>query len=74
MTYDIFKETYIARDLVEDDNYWIQCFEKSVTFLHGARLRVLFVIALIYDDMINFGAIWEQFRAGFSDNLPPRLR
>jgi hypothetical protein len=28
-----------------------------VLFLHDARLRVLFVIALIYDDMINPGAI-----------------
>jgi hypothetical protein len=45
-----------------------------VIFLYNARLRVLFVIALIYGDMINPGVIWEQFRAGFSDNLPPRLR
>jgi hypothetical protein len=57
MIYDIFKEACIARDLVEDDNYWIQCFEESVTFLYGARLRALFVIALIYGDMVNFGAI-----------------
>jgi hypothetical protein len=45
-----------------------------VTFLHDARLRVLFVIVLIHGDMVNPGAIWEQFRAKFSDNLPPRLR
>jgi hypothetical protein len=45
-----------------------------VLFLYGARLRALFVIALIYGDMVNLGAIWEQFRAEFSDNLPPRLR
>jgi hypothetical protein len=59
---------------VENDNYWIRYFKKSVTFLHDARLRALFVIALTYDDMINPGAVWEQFRAEFSDNLPPRLR
>ena len=59
---------------MEDDNHWIRYFEKSVTFLHGARLRALFVIALTYGNMINLGAIWEQFRAGFSDNLPSRLR
>jgi hypothetical protein len=45
-----------------------------VLFLHDARLRALFVIALTYDDMVNPGAIWEQFRAKFSDNLPSRLR
>jgi hypothetical protein len=45
-----------------------------VTFLYSARLRVLFVIALTYGDMVNPGAIWEQFRAEFSDDLPPRLR
>jgi hypothetical protein len=45
-----------------------------VTFLHGARLRVLFVIVLTYGDMVNPGAVWEQFRAEFSDDLPPRLR
>jgi hypothetical protein len=45
-----------------------------VTFLHNGRLRALFVIALIYNDIINPGAVWEQFRAEFSDNLPPRLR
>jgi hypothetical protein len=28
-----------------------------VLFLHGARLRALFVIALTYGDMINPGAI-----------------
>ena len=43
-------------------------------FLHNARLRALFVIALTYSDIVNLGAIWEQFRAGFSDNLPSRLR
>ena len=57
MTYDTFKETYIARDLVEDDNHWIQYFEESVTFLHGARLRALFVIALTYGDIVNPGAV-----------------
>jgi hypothetical protein len=45
-----------------------------VTFLYGARLRALFVIALTYDDIVNPGAVWEQFRAGFSDDLSPRLR
>jgi hypothetical protein len=45
-----------------------------VTFLYNARLRVLFVIALIYNDMVNLDAVWEQFRAEFSDDLPPRLR
>jgi hypothetical protein len=74
MTYDIFKETCIARDLVKDDNYWIQYFEKNVTFLYGARLRALFVIALTYGDMVNPGVIWEQFRAKFSDDLPSCLR
>jgi hypothetical protein len=49
-------------------------FEKSVLFLHDARLRALFVIVLIYGDMVNPGAIWEQFRVRFSDNLPSRLR
>jgi hypothetical protein len=74
VTYNTFKEACIARDLVEDDNHWIRYFEESVTFLHGARLRALFVIALIYGDMVNPGAVWEQFRAEFSDDLPPRLR
>jgi hypothetical protein len=45
-----------------------------VTFLHSARLRALFVIALTHGDMVNPSAIWEQFRAEFSDNLPSRLR
>jgi hypothetical protein len=45
-----------------------------VIFLHDARLRALFVITLTHGDMVNLGAIWEQFRARFSDNLPPRLR
>ena len=45
-----------------------------MTFLHDARLRALFVIALTHGDMINPGAVWEQFRAEFSDNLPSRLR
>jgi hypothetical protein len=57
VTYDIFKKACIARDLVENDNYWIRYFEESVLFLHDARLRALFVIALIYGDMINLGAI-----------------
>jgi hypothetical protein len=74
MTYNTFKKAYIARDLIENDNYWIRCFKKSVTFLYNARLRVLFVIALTHGDIINPSAVWEQFRAEFSDNLPPRLR
>ena len=43
-------------------------------FLYSARLRALFVIVLTYGDIVNPGAIWEQFRARFSDNLPSRLR
>jgi hypothetical protein len=45
-----------------------------VTFLYDARLRALFVIVLTYGDMVNPGAVWERFRAEFSDDLPPRLR
>jgi hypothetical protein len=45
-----------------------------VTFLHDACLRALFVIILTYGDIVNPGAIWEQFRAKFSDNLQSRLR
>jgi hypothetical protein len=74
VTYDIFKKTCVARGLVKDDNYWIRYFKKSVVFLYNARLRALFVIALTYGDVVNFSAIWERFRAKFSDNLPPRLR
>jgi hypothetical protein len=74
MTYNIFKKACIARGLIKDDNYWIRYFEKSVFFLYDVRLRALFVIALIYGDIINPNAIWEQFRVGFSDNLPFRLR
>jgi hypothetical protein len=57
MTYNIFKEACIARDLVKDDNHWIRYFKKSVIFLYGARLRTLFVIALTYGDMVNPGAV-----------------
>jgi hypothetical protein len=42
---------------MEDDNYWIRYFKESVTFLHDARLRALFVIALTHGDMVNPGAI-----------------
>jgi hypothetical protein len=59
---------------VKDDNHWIRYFEESVIFLYSARLRALFVIILTHGDMVNPGAVWEQFRAEFSDNLPPRLR
>jgi hypothetical protein len=59
MTYNTFKEACIARGLVKNDNYWIRYFEESVTFLHDARLRALFVIALTYGDMVNPGAVWE---------------
>jgi hypothetical protein len=57
VTYNTFKEACITRGLVKDDNYWIRYFEKSVLFLHDARLRALFVIALTYGDMVNPGAI-----------------
>jgi hypothetical protein len=57
VTYDIFKKACITRGLVEDDNYWIRYFEESVLFLHDARLRVLFVIALTHGDIVNLGAI-----------------
>jgi len=57
MTYNIFKEACIARDLIKNDNYWIRYFKKSVTFLYDARLRVLFVIALTHGDIVNPGAV-----------------
>jgi hypothetical protein len=74
VTYNTFKKACIARGLVKNDNYWIRYFKESVIFLYGARLRALFVIVLTYGDMVNPGAVWEQFRAEFSDNLLSRLR
>jgi hypothetical protein len=51
--YDTFKAACIARGLVDNNNHWIQCFEEGVTFLHGTRLRSLFIIALTHGDIVN---------------------
>jgi hypothetical protein len=60
--------------LVDNDNHWIQYFEEGVTFLHGARLRNLFIIALTHGDIVDLKGLWERFREGLSDDLPSRFR
>lgn len=72
--YPTFQATCLARDLLEDDQEWIACFEEASLFASEKSLRALFATSLIYGGITDAGAIWDKFATNFYDDLPHQLR
>jgi PIF1-like helicase len=64
-----FKSACQALGLLEDDKYWISCFEEASVWATGKQLRDLFVSTLTYGDVIDVCDLWNRFRESLCDDL-----
>ena len=68
-----FKTACNELGLLEDDNYWTHCFTEVSLWRTGSQLRLLFISALIYGELLDPLSLWMQFRIHICDDLPHRL-
>ena len=71
--YSIFKEACTAHGLLDNDHKWVACFTEAITFATGHSLRILFATALIYQEISDPLALWNQFCKHLCDDLEHRL-
>ena len=65
----IFKDACTALGLLEDDNYWINCFAEASVWSTGKELYALFVSALTYRDVVDARELWSRFQIDLCDDL-----
>ena len=69
-----FRESCLARGLLEDDGEWRQCLREGSVMHTGSRLRQLFATILLFCNPSRPLALWEEFRDSICDDLAHRLR
>lgn len=71
ITYDTYKETAMARDLVALDNEWSKCLEEGATFKFPKQMCELFAYILIFHQPPNAPTLYEKYKEHFmQDNIP----
>ena len=72
--YGTFQEACIARGLMEDDQEWDRALTEAIALLMPRQCRQLFVTILTHCQPSEPGVLWENHKAGlsedFSRNLP----
>jgi hypothetical protein len=63
----------VARGLLEDDNKWRLCFAEAAHMQTGYGLRQLFVTTLIFCNITDPLALWNEFSISMCDDLSPRV-
>jgi hypothetical protein len=71
--YPTFKKACAALGVLDDDQEWNACFTEAVTFATGHSLRILFSMALIYQEISDPLALWTRFAEHLCDDLTHRL-
>ncbi|XP_028125312.1 uncharacterized protein LOC114322230 [Camellia sinensis] len=74
VVHDTFKLTCIPRELLEDDEEWIQCLKEAAVMKTGYQLRRLFNIILTQCSLLNPCALWNQFSTHICDDLAHKIR
>ena len=73
-TYPTFRETCLARGLLEDDGEWRQCLLEASVMQTGTRLRDLFATLLLFCSPAKPERLWNEFREHICDDLGYRLQ
>jgi len=68
-----FKETCMARGLLEDDHEWRICLEEAVAMQPGMTCRQLLAVILLTDEVAEPHLLWDQFKAGLCDDVKHKL-
>lgn len=71
--YDTFRDSCLARGLLEDDGEWRQCLQEAATMQTGRQLRSLFATLLIFCSPTKPEDLWSEFRQHICDDLCHRL-
>ena len=69
-----FRESCLARGLLEDDGEWRQCLQEGSVMHTSSRLRQLFITILLFGNPSRPLVLWEEFREHICDDLAYRLR
>lgn len=71
--YPTFRAACVAMGLLEDDREWFYAFEEAIDFAVGYRLRVLFVIALVFGSVTDPCSLWDAFKDRICGDLEREL-
>ncbi|OBZ81125.1 hypothetical protein A0J61_10827, partial [Choanephora cucurbitarum] len=74
VVFDTFREECQALHLIEDDQEWFKCFPKAVVFVSGSSLRSLLISALLFQELNQPAALWNEFCLSICDDLDVRMR
>ncbi|WOG82315.1 hypothetical protein DCAR_0101478 [Daucus carota subsp. sativus] len=74
IVYNTDKEACFQHGLLESDDEWHEAIRDASIHQTGAQLRELFVTMLLFRDVSDVTASWEQHWKSFSDDIELRQR
>ena len=72
--YPTFRDSCIARGLLEDDGEWVICLQDASQMQTGGSLRQLFASILLFCTPSFPNILWTQFRDFICDDLAHRIQ
>ena len=72
--YPTFRDTCVARGLLEDDGEWVTCLQDASQMQTGTSLRQLFASLLLFCSPTYPNQLWIQFRDFICDDLKHRIQ
>ena len=68
-----FKETYMVRELLEDDHRERICLEKAIAMQPGVVYCWLLAVILLTNKVVEPHILWDEFKAGLCDDVKHKL-
>lgn len=72
--YDSFKNAYVARGLLEDDNQWDEALNQAAIWASPSSLRDMFVMMLMLCEVSKPEELWEKHWETLSEDIIWRAR
>ena len=69
VVHDTYQEAAKAKGLLADDEEWQRCMTDAVTFQMPSQLRHLFATILIFCDLKDAPALWDEFKGDLSQDF-----
>ncbi|KAG3181524.1 hypothetical protein PC128_g15113 [Phytophthora cactorum] len=61
VTYDSYRKGAPHAGYLEDDSEWVDCMTEASQFRMPYQLRQLFATIIVYSQVVEVGALWEEF-------------
>ena len=71
--HDTFKSACVARELLENDEEWIQCLQEAANMRTGYQLQRLFSVILTQCSPLQPNVLWNQFKIHICDDLAHKI-